>query len=184
MPPILNRLRKRTSERIDRAAAGSPHPAGAEPPSTESAARPSARERGVMRRRLRKLARLRQAMLLDLGAISFEMHRQAKHDPSLIERKAQQALALDAEARALADALDRELPLSDVVASGIAGTCASCEAIVASDARYCSACGTPVGETPAPSHDDATPAETAAPEQANGQHGSGVQAPVPRASEL
>jgi hypothetical protein len=158
MPPLLKRLRTRASERLDRAAIGTQQPAGSEPAELPDG-KPSARERGKMRRRLRQLAKLRRALLLDLGALTFEMHRQQRHDPALIERRAKEAIAVDAEARGLAHALDEDLPVEDVLAAGIARTCAGCGAIQAADARYCSACGTAVGEQPEasssqPSNDD------------------------------
>lgn len=174
MPPFLNRIRTRTSERLDRAAVGTQQPAGSEPAPPASAQKPSARERGTMRRRLRRLARMREAMLVDLGALTFEMHRQERQDPALIESKAKEALAVDAEARALAQALDEELPFTDVVASGIAGTCANCEAILPADARYCSSCGTPVGAQPA----------APAPTDAAAGNGHGSRAAAPWAEDL
>ena len=192
MPPFLKRIRTRTSERLDRAAVGTSQPAGSEPAAAPSAGKPSARERGAMRRRLRRLARMREAMLLDLGALTFEMHRQERQDPALIKGKVKEALAVDAEARALAEALDHELPFTDLVASGIAGTCAQCDAILAADARYCSSCGTAAGTpqaAPATPEQPVAPAAVApaapTPDAGNGRAAqNGGRAPAPWAEDL
>jgi hypothetical protein len=109
--------------------------------------RTSARERGAMRRRLRRLRRRREAMLLELGALVFEMHRRGRKDPALVGRKAEEIRTVDEEAQALAAALDDRRPLMQVVATGIAGACPSCHALVGTDDRYCAACGTAVGAT-------------------------------------
>ena len=58
-----------------------------------------------MRRRLRRSRRMRDSLLTELGALVMEMHRQRRHDPALVERKANEALFVDREARGLARAL-------------------------------------------------------------------------------
>ena len=193
MPPFLKRIRTHTSERIDHAAIGTSPPAGSDPASATRAQKPSARERGTMRRRMRELAKLRRALLLDLGALSFEMHRQQRHDPALVERAAKQAIVVDAEARALAHALDEDLLFDDLLAAGIAARCANCDAILAADARYCSACGTAVGAQPTAPAPQPTPVPAqppaAAPDQAQATSKvetdtiDGSRAPVPWAED-
>ena len=42
---------------------------------------PGVSERGQMRRRLREQLRVREALLLDLGALVYELHRQGKRAP-------------------------------------------------------------------------------------------------------
>ena len=44
--------------------------------------------------------------MLDLGAIVFELHRQGRREPELLQAKAAELKAVDDEVRALADALD------------------------------------------------------------------------------
>src|SRR3954463_11882360 len=88
--------------------------------------RPGARERGRMRRRLRQQRRVREALLLDLGALVFELHRHGRREPGRRQAKAAELGAVDAEVRALADALEDESTLLELVASGIAGSCEHC----------------------------------------------------------
>jgi hypothetical protein len=105
--------------------------------------KPSARERGRMRRRLRQQRRMREALLLDLGALVFELHRQGRREPELLQAKAAELSAVDQEVRALAHALDAGQTLLELVATGIAGSCGNCGSLLSTDARYCSACGAP-----------------------------------------
>jgi hypothetical protein len=105
--------------------------------------KPGARERGRMRRRLRQQRRMREALLLDLGALVFELHRQGRREPELLQAKAAELSAVDQEVRALSHALDAGQTLHELVATGIAGSCGSCGSLLATDARYCSACGAP-----------------------------------------
>src|SRR5919197_790519 len=107
--------------------------------------KPTARERGVMRRRLRRQQRVREALLLDLGALVYELHRQGRREPELLQAKAAELSAVDDEVRALGEALDERQPLAQLVAAGIAGSCETCGALLTSDARFCSSCGTPTG---------------------------------------
>jgi hypothetical protein len=58
-------------------------------------------ERGRTRRRLRELRREREARLLDLGALVYELHRQGKRAPELLQEKAAQLAVVDAEVREL-----------------------------------------------------------------------------------
>jgi hypothetical protein len=143
MRPSLTALRSRISRRARAAAKGGGVPAGSEPQAAGRAARPGAIERGAMRRRLRRARRLREAMLTELGALVMEMHRQRRQNPGLVQRKAREALIVDREAIALARALGSELTVGEVVAAGVAGTCAACGALLATDDRFCARCGTP-----------------------------------------
>ena len=64
-----------------------------------------------MRRRLREQRRLREALLLDLGALVYELHRQGKRAPELLQQKAAELTVVDEEVRELEAALDgREAP--------------------------------------------------------------------------
>lgn len=105
--------------------------------------RPSARERGRMRRRLREQRRMREALLLDLGALVFELQRHGRREPELLQAKAAELSAVDREVRALAEALDAGDGVLQLVATGVAGSCGNCGSLLSTDARYCQACGAP-----------------------------------------
>ena len=140
-------------ERVDSAARGSDVPAGIER-GTEPSTKTGSRERGRMRRRLRELRRLREALLLELGALVLEAHRHDRDDTPVIKHKAAEAAAVDAEARALADALDTDAGIDTVVAAGIAGPCPTCGTLTSTAARFCSTCGTALDGRPDPARTD------------------------------
>jgi hypothetical protein len=123
----------------------------------EPRSKPSALERGQMRRRLRQQQRVREALLLDLGALVFELHRQGRREPELLQSKAGELTAVDQEVRALAEALDTNQALFELVAPGIVGTCPSCGTLLTSDARFCSSCGVPTGAALERPADEAPP---------------------------
>jgi hypothetical protein len=159
----LTGMKNRLRDRVDTAARGTDVPAGIERGSDLEASTGS-RERGRMRRRLRELRRLREAQLMELGALVLEAHRHDRDDSPVIKRKAAEAAAIDNEARALAKALDTDAGLDTVVAAGIAGPCPTCGALASTAARFCSTCGTALDGRPNPErapdepevHDDGT----------------------------
>ncbi|MEX2194460.1 MAG: hypothetical protein WD844_04165 [Thermoleophilaceae bacterium] len=154
----LTRLRRRAADAADETAGGSAAPAGADPGADAGRRkRPSARERGAMRRRARQLRRRREAMLLELGALLFEMHRRNRREPELLERKAEEIRAVDAEERGLTEALGGNARTVEVVAAGIAGACPSCNSLVSTEARFCERCGTALGR-PATTESEPEPA--------------------------
>lgn len=162
MPFSLTGLRTRLRSRVDSAARGSDIPAGIERGETSDAT--GSRERGRMRRHLRELRRLREARLLELGALMLEAHRQDRDDSPVIKRKAADAAALDAEARAIGEALGTGTGgLDTIVAAGVAGPCPACSTLVSTSARFCSTCGTALDGRPEPAPAEAAPAEAAAP---------------------
>ena len=57
-------------------------------------------------RELRRKRREREAMLLDLGALVYELHRQGERAPELLQDKAIELGRVDREVRALEDALE------------------------------------------------------------------------------
>ncbi len=57
-------------------------------------------------RDLRRKRRERDAMLLDLGALVYELHRQGERAPELLQDKAVELGRVDREVRALEDALE------------------------------------------------------------------------------
>jgi hypothetical protein len=144
---FLTGLSTRLRDRVDRTARGTDIPAGIERGAGSDAT--GSRERGRMRRRLRELRRLREAQLLELGALVLEAHRHDRDDTPVVKRKAAEAAALDAEARALADALGTGGGIDTVVAAGIAGPCPTCGTLTSTSARFCSTCGTALDRRPA-----------------------------------
>jgi hypothetical protein len=56
-------------------------------------------------RRLRQQRRVRDGMLLDLGALAYELHRQGERAPELLQEKAVELGKVDREVRALEDVL-------------------------------------------------------------------------------
>jgi hypothetical protein len=67
-------------------------------------------ELGQKRRRLREQRRVREALLLDLGALVYELHRQGKRAPELLQQKAAELTVIDDEVRELEEALDGGTP--------------------------------------------------------------------------
>jgi hypothetical protein len=59
-----------------------------------------------MRRRLRERRRVREALLLDLGALVYELHRQGRRAPELLQQKAAELTVVDDEVRELQAVLD------------------------------------------------------------------------------
>src|SRR5919106_6348082 len=86
---------------------------------------------------------MREALLLDLGALVFELQRHGRREPELLQAKAAELSAVDREVRALAEALDAGHGVLQLVATGVAGSCANCGSLLSTDARYCQACGAP-----------------------------------------
>jgi ribosomal protein L40E len=125
-------------------------PPTADPPTAELPAgqepvpeRPSFRERGRLRRRLRYLRRVRELGFRDLGGLVFDQHKFARINEELVRGKLTALAAVDAELRALEHALDDRRPLTELREPGIS-VCPRCGALHGSDARYCPSCGVPV----------------------------------------
>jgi hypothetical protein len=57
-------------------------------------------------RTLRRRRRERKALLLDLGALVYELHRQGERAPELLQQKAIELGRVDREVRALEDAVE------------------------------------------------------------------------------
>ena len=62
------------------------------------------RERWQLRRRRRR----REELLLDLGAIVYELHRQRRRAPELLRAKAAELGTVDGEVRALEEGIARK----------------------------------------------------------------------------
>jgi hypothetical protein len=153
---------KNLSAKAHDAAAGSPVPAGQEPATGDAAPAPTTGERGSMRKRARRLARLREVQLRELGALVVEMRRLKRENPELVGRKAAELLALDEELRGLRRALGERETLERVVAAGVAGNCRRCDTLMATEDRFCPRCGLAVAEAPAPAQPAEEPAAEAA----------------------
>jgi hypothetical protein len=143
----LTGLKNRLRNRVDSAARGSDVPAGIER-GADAVAPAGRRDRIRMRRRLRELRRLREAQLLELGALVVEAQKHGRDEAPIVKTKAAEAAATDAEARALADALETDAGVDRIVAEGIAGPCPTCGTLTSTAARFCSTCGTPLDGRP------------------------------------
>jgi hypothetical protein len=110
--------------------------------SDSASTKPTALQRGQMRRRLRHQQRIREALLLDLGALVFELHRQGRREPELLQAKAAEVSAVDNEVRALAEALDTEAT-AQMLSPGVEAACANCGTLLSGEDRFCPSCGTP-----------------------------------------
>ncbi len=60
-------------------------------------------ERREQRRRLKERLRTRERLLLDLGALVYELHRQGRRAPELLQAKAAELTIVDDDVRALQD---------------------------------------------------------------------------------
>jgi ribosomal protein L40E len=105
--------------------------------------RPSFRQRGRLRRRLRYLRRVRELGYRDLGGLVFDQHKFARMNEDLVRSKITALTAIDAELRALEHALDDRRPLTELREPGVS-VCPRCGALHGSEARYCPSCGVPV----------------------------------------
>jgi hypothetical protein len=79
---------------------------------------PSARERALMRRRLRALIQERELRLRDLGGLTMEMHRRNAFREDLLRAKADEAAELDAEIRLLRRGLREQRGLAELGIDG------------------------------------------------------------------
>jgi hypothetical protein len=124
----------------------------------EADGRPGALERRRLRRRLDRQERVREALLLDLGAIVFELHRQSRREPELLQAKATELRAVDHEVRGLADALEEGVGLPALTARGLVATCTGCDKLMGSRDRFCPSCGAAAGASPSEANgtDEAT----------------------------
>jgi hypothetical protein len=128
--------------------------------------RPATERRSRVRRRSRYLRRVRELLLRDLGGLVYEIHRSTggdrMHYAGLVRAKAERLATLDAELFALEKRLGAEHPETVLREAGVGGSCPSCGELHASDARFCSACGTRLtGRAPAKPAQLPAPAEPA-----------------------
>lgn len=108
---------------------------------------PRFRERGRLRRRLRYLRRVRELGFRDLGGLVFDLDRFGRERPDLVRAKLDALRSIDGELRTLEVALDDARPFEELREAGVSA-CTTCGALHGSEARFCPACGTPVGAAP------------------------------------
>jgi ribosomal protein L40E len=134
-----------------------PLPAGLAPEDV-APTRPSFRDRGRLRRRLRYLRRVRELGFRDLGGLAFDLHRFRRRNDELVLGKLAALDAVDRELRAIERVLDERRDIIELREPGVAA-CPRCGALHGSDARFCPQCGTQfsgplamveVGGVPAP----------------------------------
>jgi hypothetical protein len=106
-----------------------------------STARPSFRDRGRLRRRMRYLRRVRELGFRDLGGLVFDLHRFARRNDELVRGKLAALDAVDRELRAIERVLDERRDIIELREPGVAA-CPRCGALHGSDARFCPQCGT------------------------------------------
>jgi ribosomal protein L40E len=151
-----------------------PLPAGLAPEDV-APTRPSFRDRGRLRRRLRYLRRVRELGFRDLGGLAFDLHRFARRNDELVLGKLAALDAVDRELRAIERVLDERRDIIELREPGVAA-CPRCGALHGSDARFCPQCGTQfsgplamveVGGAPAPTSaaavESVSPAQEALP---------------------
>jgi hypothetical protein len=146
-----------------------------------------------MRRRLRRQRRVREALLLDLGALVYELHRQGKRAPALLQEKAGELGAVDDEVRGLEEALGDGVGVERLLATGIVGSCASCGALLNAGDGFCARCGAPArvrAEAERPSVDEDTAefdagedGEELGPDEEEADLAAGEDEPEPAAGE-
>jgi hypothetical protein len=128
----------------------------------DAPARPSFRNRSTLRRRLRYLRRVREIAFRDLGGLVFDLDRFERDRPDLVAIKLAGLNAIDAELRALEEAVDDVRDFEELQEAGVSA-CASCGALHGSEARFCPSCGVAVDTPGAPAAElpAAAPAEPA-----------------------
>jgi hypothetical protein len=97
-------------------------------------------ERGRMRRRARFLRKARELAYRDLGGLVFDLHRFGVRNDEVVRAKLSTLAQMDAELRALEQALGRHQGVTVLREVGIAA-CPRCAAIHGRDDRFCPGCG-------------------------------------------
>jgi hypothetical protein len=127
--------------------AGAATPAPDQSPPAGAVASPESagfRSRGSARRRARFLRRARELAYRDLGGLVFNLHRFGARNDALVLAKLTTLGHIDAELRALEDALEERRPITVLREAGITA-CPRCAAIHGSDDRFCPHCGLAIG---------------------------------------
>jgi hypothetical protein len=155
MPAFLRRLLERSTQKVNRSAVGTPVPAGVDPREQRG---PTARERTLMRRRLRSLRRRREALMREVGGLVLDANHGENGAPQRLDGRTAELEAVDAEARAIVQALDELKTLDELTSTGLSKRCESCGELVARREHFCSNCGAQVGRPAAHSTEPRPPA--------------------------
>jgi hypothetical protein len=147
-------------------------PAGAEPADPAAPPQPTFRNRGRLRRRMRFLRRVRELGYRDLGGLVFDQHRFNRPSEDLVRAKVAALAAVDAELRALEEALRDRRDVTELREPGISA-CPRCGTLHGSDANYCPSCGLAL-----------TGARALAPDVGEGVHATRPQLPTPSAEPV
>jgi hypothetical protein len=97
-------------------------------------------DRARLRRRLRHLEQSKELALRDVGGLTFELHRAGRSNKKLLDEKLSALDSVDEELLALRAALDAATDVIELHQPGLS-TCANCNELIASDAKFCSECG-------------------------------------------
>jgi hypothetical protein len=152
-----------------------------------------------MRRRARFLRKARELAYRDLGGLVFDLHRFGQRNDPVVLAKLATLGHIDAELRALEQALHEIRPVTVLREVGIAA-CPRCAAIHGSDDRFCPGCGLafdagadrPLSTAPVmrpaepapPAPASAPPAPASAPEGPAGPAGRHSPTPAPAAEPV
>jgi hypothetical protein len=109
-------------------------------PDEQSPPKPGFGERGRMRRRARFLRKARELAYRDLGGLVYDLHRFGQRNDAVVLAKLATLGHIDAELRALEQALHEIRPVTVLREVGIAA-CPRCAAIHGNEDRYCPGCG-------------------------------------------
>jgi zinc-ribbon domain len=147
MPAFLRRALERYAQKVNRSAVGTAVPAGTEPGGPRG---PTARERTLMRRRLRSLRRRREALMREVGGLVLESRHEENGSAERLDSRTHELEEVDAEARAIVEALRELKTMDELLSSGVSARCSSCGELVAARERFCPNCGAQVSRAGAP----------------------------------
>jgi hypothetical protein len=112
----------------------------AEPVAEQAPPGPGFGERGRMRRRARFLRKARELAYRDLGGLVYDLHRFGQRNDPVVLAKLATLGHIDAELRALEQALHEIRPVTVLREVGIAA-CPRCASIHGNEDRFCPGCG-------------------------------------------
>ena len=117
-----------------------PAPAIPKDPAALVPPRPTWRQRGQLRRRLKYLREVRELGYRDLGGLVVDQQRFQRPNAGLIQGKVLAIDGVDRELRAIEAALGAARLVNELALPGVAA-CIRCGALHGSDARFCPQCG-------------------------------------------
>jgi hypothetical protein len=124
---------------------GQPEPVAEQAPQAQTEEQaptptPGFGERGRMRRRARFLRKARELAYRDLGGLVYDLHRFGQRNDPVVLAKLATLGHIDAELRALEQALHEIRPVTVLREVGIAA-CPRCASIHGNEDRFCPGCG-------------------------------------------